>query len=107
MDSETIVFLCIIFLSGLCLPIVIGLYYAHKNYIHYKKQKMDIQYDSMNRLYNFLKDMREEGNGDIFITIINHKKIKKNNIHQYTANSIANGEIIDIYTTRKDNNNNK
>ena len=56
----------------------------------------------MNRLYNFLKDMREEGNGDIFITVINHKKIKKNNIHQYTAESIANGEIVDVYTTRKD-----
>ena len=105
MDSETIVFLCIIFLSGLCLPIIIGLYYAHKNYIHYKKQNMDIQYNSMNRLYNFLKDMREEGNGDIFIIVINHKKIKRNNFHQSVAYSMANGEIVDIYTTRKDNNN--
>ena len=100
-NNETIVFLCIILLPSVCLAIVIGLYYAHKNYLYYKKQKIDRQYDSMNRLYNFLKDMREEGNGDIFITIINHKKIKKNNIHQYTADSIANGEIVDIYTTRK------
>lgn len=102
MNNETIIFICIIFLSGLCLPIVIGLYYAHKNYIYYKKQKMDIQCGSMNRLYNFLKDMRKEGNGDIFITIINHKEIKKDNILQYTADSIANGEIVDVYTTRKD-----
>lgn len=105
MDSETIAFLSIIFLSGACLPIIIGLYYAHKNYMYYKKQKIDRQYDSMNRLYNFLKDMREKGNGDIFITVINHKKIKKNNIHQYTTESIANGEIVDIYTTRKDSKN--
>ena len=70
--------------------------------MYYKKQKIDRQYDSMNRLYNFLKDMREKGNGDIFITVINHKKIKKNNFHQYIADSIANGEIVDIYTTRKD-----
>ena len=102
MNNETIIFICIIFLSGLCLPIVIGLYYAHKNYMYYKKQKIDRQYDSMNRLYNFLKDMRKEGNGDIFITIINHKEIKKDNILQYTADSIANGEIVDVYTTRKD-----
>ena len=102
MNNETIIFICIIFLSGLCLAIVIGLYYAHKNYIYYKKQKIDRQYDSMNRLHGFLKDMREKGNGDIFITVINHKKIKKNNFHQYTAESIANGEIVDVYTTRKD-----
>lgn len=39
MNGETIAFLSIIFLSGACLPIIIGLYYAHKNYMYYKKQK--------------------------------------------------------------------
>lgn len=105
MDGETIVFLSIIFLSGACLPIIIGLYYAHKNYIYYKKQKMEKDYNAMIHLYDFLKDMKEKGNGDIFITVINHKKIKKNNFHQYITDSIANGEIVDIYTTRKDSKN--
>ena len=31
-----------------------------------------------------------------------HHSSLDNNFHQYTAESIANGEIVDVYTTRKD-----
>lgn len=103
-ENTGLIFLIIMLTTFFVIPtITITSYLAYKEHLKFKREEMAKSYENTKQLYYFLKEMKEnDKNGDIFITIINHKKIKKGNIHKYTSESIMNGTIEDIYTTRKD-----